>query len=73
MTLHENLADVFAHLANARRSMRCIGAVSDDWLCKGLVDIQFGILQDLIRDFARHQVCLVPRSVQTSQPQPTIE
>jgi hypothetical protein len=37
-----------------------LAAVSDDWVCKGLVEMQFDVLRDMIRDFARCQLCVDP-------------
>jgi hypothetical protein len=62
MTLEENLDDVLAHLRDARESMWRLMAFSQDWVCRGLVETEFGVLQDMIREFARCQLCMAPRA-----------
>jgi hypothetical protein len=61
MSLDENYADVLSHLRAGRRAMRRLMAFSDDWVGKGRVQVEFGVLRDLIRGFARCQLRQPPR------------
>jgi hypothetical protein len=61
MSLDENYADVQSHLRAGRRAMRRLMAFSDDWVEKGRVEVEFGVLRDVIRRFARCQLRLAAR------------
>jgi hypothetical protein len=51
---------VLTRLRDARRSARRLMAFSPDWVCRGLVEVEFDALGDMIRAFARCQHCMAP-------------
>jgi hypothetical protein len=57
--MDEYAKEVLAHLANARKAMKRLGSLSQDWVAKELVEIEFQYLADQIRDFARFQLGIV--------------